>query len=857
MGHLFLTPRRWIAHFSRRPAVPAAVFFIAGILLHNGLVHRPPIWLAVGAAAVAVAAGTIRRTAVSTLALCIAIVAFGIATAQVEHFYFPRDHIGLFVGDEPRLAWVEMNVNDPPRTLVSPGMGRPLPPKQTMTGDVAAVLTNSGWRPALGKLLVTLEQPHPRLYAGQRVRVLGMLERPLPPMNPGEFDWSAYERDQRVLAALRVPHADDVQILEDCGPSPLAWMREKTRRLVAAGFSPEQSIDHALLAALLLGDPDAQLHDLQDNFAATGTIHHLSISGLHVAILGGFVLLLCRLLRCSPRFSLIAMTLFVIVYAAVALPTQPGIRSVVLCIAAAIGLMFRRSMDVLQLLACSIFVVLVIHPTDVYNGGFQVSFAAVLGLMLLTRPVAEFVRGLRKHQDPWKIPKPGAFYAGARWLRQFLLQALFASAVAWAAAMPLVVLHFGQVNPWSAVANVLLLPVTVVALVGGLLKVLLTLLWPSAATLWASAAVLPIALLRHAVDGLAKLPGGSVPMAAPSFAWIVAYYTLLLLPLMPWRWERVGRVAPAFRWCTRCAPVTACAVMLLVRAPLQARAGPASTPPASDLQVTLLSVGAGQCAIVRLPSGSAIFVDAGSLSVPELGRRLVFPFLRQSGIRRIDSIFLSHGDYDHISAAADITEAWRVPKVYMSPHFRRHAVGNGPAEALLETLERLNRPPPIAARGDRIDLGSGAAIDVLWPPIDCTMNSNNCGLVLRLTYAGRSILFPADIQEPAEAELLKDPAKLKSDILVAPHHGSAEITTAAFVKAVDPQIIVASNASKMTHKQRVFDEIVAGKPFYRTSQFGALTISIGADGQLSLGTFVKSREMQFQSSGGAGKRIGR
>jgi beta-lactamase superfamily II metal-dependent hydrolase len=180
----------------------------------------------------------------------------------------------------------------------------------------------------------------------------------------------------------------------------------------------------------------------------------------------------------------------------------------------------------------------------------------------------------------------------------------------------------------------------------------------------------------------------------------------------------------------------------------------------------------------------------------------------------------------------------------MSPHFRRHAVGSETAEALLQMLDLAHRPPTIIERGDHLDLEDGMSLDVLWPPRDCDMNSNNCGLVLKLKYGDRTVLFPADIQEPPERELLKNPAQLKSDVLVAPHHGSAELTTGDFICAVDPQMIVASNATNLTHKQKVFDRLAAHETFYRTSRCGAITITIDAKGKVSVSTYLSGAAME-------------
>jgi competence protein ComEC len=241
-----------------------------------------------------------------------------------------------------------------------------------------------------------------------------------------------------------------------------------------------------------------------------------------------------------------------------------------------------------------------------------------------------------------------------------------------------------------------------------------------------------------------------------------------------------------------------------------------------------------------LPDGRAVAFDAGSSSTSDIFRGTVEPFLRHEGIRSIDTVFLSHGDFDHISLAGDLVRSIGVGSVRISPHFRRHAAGNIPAEELLDLLDHSGPAPVLTKQGDRLDLGDGTCIDVLWPPAQCAMNSNNCGMVLRLTYAGRSILLPADIQEPAEAALLarNGGRELKSDILIGPHHGSAEVTTPAFIKAVDPQAIVCSNERRLTQKQKLFDTLTSAWPVYRTSRCGAVTVTIASDGKIRVDDFL-------------------
>jgi competence protein ComEC len=396
--------------------------------------------------------------------------------------------------------------------------------------------------------------------------------------------------------------------------------------------------------------------------------------------------------------------------------------------------------------------------------------------------------------------------------------------------MPLVAYYFQQTNPWAVPAGVVLLPATLLTLLAGVAKILITAVCPPLAHIAAIPALALAALLRHSVDLLAHLPGASLTRSAPPIWAIAMYYALLLLPLAPWR-------KPAAMWAARCAPAVACLLFFFAPLPVTGQFIAPSDSSPQDLRVTFLSIGAGQTALIRVPAGQNFFADCGSTTIPDVFRHTIDPYLRYEGINRIDEIFLSHGDYDHISAAAEIVQAYHVPMVRMTPHFARHAVGSGAAEALLELLNSRGPPPTLTAAGDLINVGSGATLQILWPPHLCDMNSNNCGMVMKLLYAGRSILFTADIQIPPELELLKHPELLKSDVLIAPHHGSAETSTLAFVQAVNPRYIVCSSGEPLTHKQMVFDELARPWREYRTNQYGTIDIDISPGGIIKVETF--------------------
>ena len=819
-----------------RPAVAAALLFAFGIAIHPALPHRPGVGLGILACVLVAVGRSLGRPRLASALLACALTVAGVTAAQLSAFYYPARHVSAFAGDDPRLAQLELHVDHPPRVLTAPfSHHQPMPPKQVATASVRRVLTWQGWAESSGEILVQIAQPHPRLEAGQTVRVVGMLQRPAPAMNPGQFDWAKYYRQQRVLASVQVPHADNITILQAPGPSRLTSLREAARRLLAEGFPAERSLDHALLRALLLGDQDPQLRDVQEHFQRTGTSHHLAISGMHVAVLGGLVFGLCRLLCLPPRVSMVVVTAFVILYGVVALPSPPVVRSVLLCVAFGVGVLGRRPVDALQLLAVSVLAMLVYDPLDLYNAGFQLSFGTVLGLILFTKPVLAAMQrsdpdvavaeSLRGHRGPVR--------ATWEWANRGLTAALAAGFVAWGVSFPLIAYHFEQLNPWAIAAGIVLAPVVFAALVCGLLKVVLTLLWPGAAALWAGIATAPVALMRHMVEALAALPGGDVPVPSPPL-WLIACFYLLLLPML-FQCRQAG-----LRWCLRGG--RAVVFVLILALPFQVGFTGRDVG-AGETRVTLLAVGAGQCAVVEPPSGRVVLIDAGSTHLADLVPKCLGPYLRHRRRTSVDTVVLSHTNYDHYSAAEEVVEGYGVREVLTSGVFAAHAAGSGAAERLLSSLSDLHRPPRQLHPGERIPLGRDTTLEVIWPPADVTAVANDASLVLRLTHAGRSVLFTGDVQEPALRVLLKDPARLRADVLVAPHHGSSEESTARFIRAVRPTTILSSNDRSLTGKQRRLDALAAARrlPLLRTSRCGAVTVILDAEGAIRVEPFLPRR----------------
>jgi competence protein ComEC len=751
------------------------------------------------------------------------LAACGAALGQVEAFYYSANEIGLFTSAEPSLAELELLAERPPRR--SPARQRGEADHQQLTCRVLKVRTRAGWRPASGETAVWVNEVHPGLGVGSRFRAVGYLSRPPPAMNPGQFDWAAYDRRQRTLASFRIEGPGQITPLARESPSPLQWLRLKARRCLDAGFA--QGPDHDLLRALLLGEGSAGLRPIRDDFQRTGTAHHLSTSGMHVAVVALMVYGLCRLLCWPPRRSAVIALGVMLLYGAVVVPSPPIVRSILLAGAIGGGILLGRRADALHLLALAMVAMLIFSPLDLYSAGFQLSFAAVASLMLFTKPLSQW---LRRRDDPaFPIPvqaSPGFRSKSTRWMSEKGLAILATGLAAWGVCTPLVAWHFRQFNPYALAAGALLEPLVFLSIVAGALKILATMLFPYASAQWAALAALPAAALRFGVDALAHLPGTNLIAPTPSAAWMAAWYALIALPLLAWpRWKRLKRAGPA----------TACAIALV----FLLSGGP--TLPAGAMRLTVLSVGAGQCAVAELPNGHAVLFDAGSEGDSHLADNCFEPYARLRNIRHIDAIFISHPNLDHFSAVAGIIRRFGGTRVYVTRQFIEEARHNASAAHLLNELDTLQCHPLLLSAGRHLRLDASTSVDVLWPPDDTTLHDNEASMVLALSHGQHRILLCGDVQSAAENRLLTDPSPLPADILIAPHHGSAESTTARFIQAVAPRCIISSNDHTLTQKQRDFEHRIGGRPLYRTERCGAVTIRMPPGGPMTIEPFLKER----------------
>lgn len=240
--------------------------------------------------------------------------------------------------------------------------------------------------------------------------------------------------------------------------------------------------------------------------------------------------------------------------------------------------------------------------------------------------------------------------------------------------------------------------------------------------------------------------------------------------------------------------------------------------PTSGLRVHYIDVGQADSILIQSPDNKNMLIDAG-----ETKEKAVLNYLNAQGVKRLDVVIATHPHNDHISEMADVIKSYEIGSFYM-PKVTHTSKS---FEKMVDALKAKNISPIAAKAGMSFNLEDDIKCDIVAPNSDKYDNLNNYSIVLKLTYGENSFLFTGDAEELSEKEILNSGADISADVLKVGHHGSSSSTSAAFLKAVNPQYAVIScgkdNDYGHPHKETI--EKLKGINTYITKDNGNIIIS--------------------------------
>lgn len=816
-------------------ALPLLPFLATGFAGGLALSHvrdspHPDLWLALSCAFLLLGAVAFRLAPfwLTVLALCLAAACFGAGWSDVrQHALAPND-LAAWIDDETRLIRVEGIAKASPtvRDYTGGSLGRFdwRPPASAFPLHVQALWTVEGERiPVTGNLLVRVGETIAPFRPGDSVRTIGHLTPFNPPHNPGDFDAPTLAHALNQAGLLRVSSRELVDVTPADRPRVIerwiGWRETLHRR--AAGWLlahlPDTGSTHRedLLKALVLGQREPTLDGLHESFRRTGLAHLLAISGLHLGIVAGMVLLLLRATPLNPRWHAWMVFALVVVFLVLVEVRMPILRAGVMTIAVCFGLALGRRFNIGSLVALSAILLLLWRPDQLFNAGFQLSYGVVLGLIYLS-PI------VRSRWLPGSSREPTTTM---EYLGDWLLAAAAVTVTSWLIATPIVMYHFGFVAPLGIPMSVPAVPLVALLLATGYLKIILELVLPSVAVLLAAPLAIFADVLIAIVLAIDAIPGTvwyvPFPTAAWTFAALASVTSFVLIR---------GKIA------MRIAPLVLAVLLVWLYWPRL----PIHDPPA--LRVDMLSVGHGTCLVLR--SGNETFIfDAGSITRFDIGDRTLVPSLRRLGVTSIDAIVISHPHVDHYSAVIELVDAFNVDRVLTTHQFieRARSQPYGPVAYVMNGLtDRYTIVEPVV-KGETMRMGE-ATLTWLHPPFDLDRfrRDNEHSMVIRVDVAGRRVVLTGDVEREGLAHLVSRKPDLRACVVEIPHHGSYNDLAAAFITQLEPEIVLQSSGHTQWRRDRwadLFEE--NGITRLVTARDGASAVLIDQNGNIKIERFIE------------------
>ncbi|MGA8042339.1 MAG: ComEC/Rec2 family competence protein [Terracidiphilus sp.] len=689
--------------------------------------------------------------------------------------------------------------------------------------------------PVTGGLRVTVRwlqgamNPEP-FHCGQQIRVVARLLPPEVYHDPGVWSRRDDLLDQGITAITSV-RADGVAVTGKAAahlwPCRVAEVQHALNSRMVTLSSAMHTLpqplrlsteDAVMLAAMTTGDRTYLTHALRIGFERTGSFHMLVVSGLHLAIVAGFIFWLLRLLR-VPQVPTTLLT--IAASCAYALFTgfgTPVQRSLCMVVVYLLGRLLYREAGALNTLGLAALFLLVANPRSLFDSGLQMTLLAVLTIAGIAAPLLQetvhpyitALRDLRVLAIDVKLPphlaqfrvvmrmiatrlaraaSPRMAWQMFPWSVRFLLRIAEAIVVSClielAMALPMA-LYFHRITVFALPVNLFILPLLTLLLPAALLTLVVLLVWPAAAILPASLA----ALLMHISVGLVRFFGsparGDFRIPTP-LRWQILLFVLLLA-------AAIALARQANRTSKRWLRPAAWACMVL--AALIAVAPRPIDHPRNALLVEAIDVGQGDSILLITPDGKTMLVDGGGFSGGphasaqnfDIGEEVVSAALWSRGIRHLDVVALTHAHSDHLGG---------LPALLRNFHPDALWVGNNPSvpayDALLAEAAELKIPVRALHAGETASLGD-AQVRVLAPMADYRPGAepaNNDSLVLHVAYGATSVLLEGDAEAPIEQAMLNEHG-LQSTLLKVGHHGSISSTTPEFLARVAPQWAVIS-----------------------------------------------------------------
>jgi competence protein ComEC len=755
------------------PLLWASLAFLAGILFASALTVTLWPWLLFAAAVLLIVLPARGKVSWQYTLSLIALIAACLGAARYASVQLELDGGDLaFYND--REDWVHL------RGIISK-------PPALRDGYIELILRadeiswdGARWQEVAGTLLARV-QPGAIWQYGDEIIVRGYL---LTPADYEDFSYKDYLARRNVHSIILNAEAE----LVGHGQGNWFWstlygLRDRSLDLIYRIYpDPEAS----LLAGILLGEEHGISESLKTAFNDTGTRHIIAISGFNISIIAAFLLTSFRRVL-SLRGAAILTALGVILYTLLVGADASVVRAAIMALVAILAGQVGRQQFALNTLAFGAALMTLFNPLLLWDVGFQLSFAATLGLVL-------YADRLKQRADAWLEKRVSKTWAER--LRNPLYDFVLLTLAAQITVLPLLLYHFQRFSVLALPANILVLPVQPGIMILGAASVAFGLLWQPLGMLLAFLAWPLAAYTIRVVEVIAQLPWAAVTVAPIPLSIVVLLYGLLFALTIPALRRQIPspRLSPVF------------ALVALTALAFWAWSTVAAAPN-GRLQITLLDV-QGEAILIRTPGGRNLLINGGSSATElssQLGRHL--PFLS----RDLDWLLIA-GQREEQIAALPLSMQRLAPAAFARVSNMQQTAD---IDALNSYAEEFQIPQNDLLVGQRLELEDGAFLEVLA--------SGPRGAVLLIQWQDFRALLPLGLDFDSLEALHDGLAVGRVELLLLADAGYAPLNSPEWLAQLDPAVIwLAGNAADL---ELVTQAALGSRTVFDTGSNGWLRVS--------------------------------
>ena len=593
-----------------------------------------------------------------------------------------------------------------------------------------------------------------------------------------------------------------------------------------------QEKDASIIKAMLLGNKSQIDKDSKQLYQKSGIAHILAISGLHISLIGMGIYKLLRKIKIPVTISAVISVAFMLVYGDMAGMSSSAYRAILMFAIKLGAVVLRRTYDMMTALSIAAVGILAEQPLYLYNAGFLLSFGAIIGISCILEVIKTDKKQMLSNRADKSLFHTILLFKEK--IKSGILESLGASLSIFIIQFPIMLCFYYEFPVYSFLLNLVIIPAMGLVLVLGIACIIfgslpLLVFGKGIAGIAALGCHTLLSIFEKLCDISLGLCGSEWIVGRPKNHKIVIYYIMILFMVMVYSIykhncdkfvdEKVvvyNRILGIFKYIW-----VAAAVMILTYKSYD------------GLGITFLDVGQGDGIWIETDTGNHYLIDAGSTSEKSLGKYTLIPYLKYTGTSRLEAVFLTHLDEDHISGVIELLESdekINIGRIVIA----EAAIRDEAYDKLVESCRIKNVPIVYAKTGDILQDGE-LKIEVLHPQKDYAANDRNgYSLVMKLEYGEFHAFFTGDVEADGEDIATNElPPNWHCDLYKAAHHGSNTSNTEESLDILRPKLAVIScgenNRYGHPHKETLERLSRVGTNVLRTDELGAIEIRVEED----------------------------